>query len=395
MDVTTTAERRDLWLVRWYYLALAAGGGSLIPFISLFYERRGLSGTEIGLLGAVVSAAALAAAPLWGWWSDTTQQPRRLLQIALAGSALCMLALSGQTLFGWMLVIVAVEALIGAAIEPLSDNLAATMARGGGFGSVRVWGSLGWALAAPVCGWLIGRAGLGVIFGGYALAAFIGAALLGAIGLALQKREAATAPRPPLREALTRLVQDRALLGLALALTFIWVTNTGLYRFEPIYLDRLGASEGVIGLVNTVGAVVELPAMFWADRLVRQYGSDRVLRASLVIKMSCIAGVLVSPSVGMIMLEHAIGGVAFSLYTVALTVFIIERAPAGQSATLMALYLVTLRGLIGLAGNPLGGVIFDLAGGYWLFAGVLAGNALAWVVLRAAVTGRRSRAKTG
>ena len=51
------------------------------------------------------------------------------------------------------------------------SNTAALQATDGekaGFGSVRLWGSLGWAAAAPVAGWLIERTGLFAPFAGYA-----------------------------------------------------------------------------------------------------------------------------------------------------------------------------------------------------------------------------------
>jgi hypothetical protein len=47
-----------------------------------------------------------------------------------------------------------------------------------GFGSVRLWGSLGWAVTALLGGWLIERTGLFTMFAGYAISGFASIALL-------------------------------------------------------------------------------------------------------------------------------------------------------------------------------------------------------------------------
>lgn len=44
-----------------------------------------------------------------------------------------------------------------------------------------------------------------------------------------------------------------------------------------------------------------------------------------------------------------------------------------------------------ITSGPLSGLAFDTFGAYWLYAIALGGNALAWLTLRLAVTGRRSR----
>lgn len=388
-------NRVDLWRIRLYYFVWTGGGGVLYPFISLFYVQNGLSGTEIGLLATVSSVIALLAAPLWGRWSDNVPRPRRLLQGSLLGSALCMLWLSAQTRFFWMAAIIGLAALVSAAVEPLSDTLALAITHGdekSGFGSVRLWGSLGWAIAAPASGWIIERASLKSAFWGYAILTGVSIAILSLMRTESSRgRQSAPDSRPAMQVIVGELLRDRAMIGLGIALAIMWLSNAGRHQFESIYLNQLGAAESVIGLVNTVGALVELPAMLWADRLLRRRGSDWVLRAALILEIVGMACVLAVPSVPVIFIMRLFAGVGFSLYTVATLAFITERAPGQQSATALALYTVTLHGIVSITSGPLSGLAFDTFGAYWLYAIALGGNALAWLTLRLAVTGRRSR----
>jgi PPP family 3-phenylpropionic acid transporter len=171
------------------------------------------------------------------------------------------------------------------------------------------------------------------------------------------------------------------LIGLTVALMFIWLSSIGLYQFEPIFLDELGASETLIGLSGTLQALVELPGMWWADRLVRRYGSNRLLSAGVLLGAAMRGLVLLSPTLSTVIVARVLAGVSFSFFTVALVEFIGGRIPAEQVTTVWAFYSVTLRGLVSMLGSPLGGMAFDALGAYWLYAVALGGGILGWLVL--------------
>jgi MFS family permease len=138
-------KNHDFWLVRIYFFIFFAGNAFLRPFLSLFFDRQGLSGTQIGLIGMIAASTQLIAAPLWGHASDNVLKPRRLLQIALLGSVLMMSILSQQTLFVSMAIVSSMDALLTGGLIPLSDTLALGISKGKNYGGIRLWGSLGWA----------------------------------------------------------------------------------------------------------------------------------------------------------------------------------------------------------------------------------------------------------
>jgi MFS transporter, PPP family, 3-phenylpropionic acid transporter len=378
---------RDLALIRAYFFLWIGAGGFLFPFITLFYNQQGLSGTEIGLLGTVGWGIGLIAAPLWGRWADNAVRPRRLLQISLIGTALFIMLLSQQKVFLWMAFFIALDAIISAGSEPLSTTqaLAIVQDQKSGFGSVRLWGSLGWALSAPLCGWLIERTGLITTFTGYALANLASAAVLAFIVIEPRKKLDTDPPRPPIGNITRQLLRDRSMVGLALALSVVWLAGFGQNQFEYIYLEQLGASESLIGIASMISAVIELGGMLLADRWVRKFGAGRILGLSMLLKMVGLAFTLIHPSIASIFAARTLGGIHFSMYSVASIAYTVEGAPEGQGSTILALYFVTLRGLVILFAAPLGGALFDLFGAYWLYAVGLSGNFLGWLILRLTV----------
>jgi PPP family 3-phenylpropionic acid transporter len=378
--------KRNLSILRSYYFLLGVGGGFLLPFLALFFKQQGLSGAQIGLLSTFAGLAALIAAPLWGPFSDSASKPRRLLQFELATSAILMLVLSQQVAFGWIAVIVVLDALLNAGSSPSSDVLALAVLSKvqSGFGSVRLFASMGWAITAFVSGWLSERFGLIVAFVGYAVGYISGSGTAGLIRLPSRKIAPSNSDRPKrsLRHSIRAVLSDPRLRKLALALGIFLFMMYGLRSFESLYLKQLGAGEAVVGLMSAIGATIELPGMLWADRLVKRHGAVRLLRYSFLLEVARLTGVLLVPSVPTLVLMRVVGGISFSWYVVAVFSFISEAAPERQVTTTLALFNVTLASFIRMIAAPISGFIFDLVGGYWLYALGAIGSLVAWLIMK-------------
>ncbi len=375
-------SRKSFWLMRTYYLLWTGAGGFIFPFITLFYAQQGLSGTQIGWLATIGSLVALISAPLIGRISDNISNPRRILQFCLFGSSLLILLLSQQSAFVWMALIIAAESFIGAPVFPLSDAQALSISNEKeGFGSIRLWGSLGWAITAFVGGWMVTRAGLVSVFIGYAALYVLCIIVLGRITTQPKLIQQFREHRPPLRLIVRSLVNERVLLGLTIALTIFWLSNIGRHQFETLYMKQLGANEQLIGWAYTYPALLELPIMLWADRLVRKYGAGKILSASLLIEGVSLLGIVFFPTMTSLLILRAASGLYYSLYAIASVAYAVENAPKGQGATILSLYYVTLNSIIALAVAPLSGVLFDRMGAYPLYIIAAIGTLVAWLAL--------------
>ncbi len=374
---------RNLTFIRFYYLFWLGAGGFIYPFINLFYKQQGLSGTQIGLLGTTASIVGLVSAPLIGRVSDNVTNPRRVLQVCLLGSAGLFLVLSQQSLFLWIAVIIAIESMIGAPIYPLSDAQALNVAshQKEGYGSIRLWGSLGWAITAFAGGWIVERTGLVSVFYGYAISYGLCALMLFAITTPPSLVPKNDQPRPRLKEVLQSLLRDRALIGLAITFAIFWLTSNGRQQFESLYMQQLGASERLIGLAYTYPALVEIPIMLWADNLMRKYGPGKLLTVALFIEALVMSMIVISPSLTSILFMRLASSLYYSFYAVSSIAYASERAPAGQSATVLSLYFVTLGSTIALVASPISGMIFDRLGAYPLYVIAMVGAFAAWLIL--------------
>ena len=346
--MTLEHRKTDLWKLRLYFAVYISAGGFLYPFITLFYKQIGLSGAQMGLLASLGWAVSMLFAPFWGRWSDTARSPKLVLQIALLGAGVTYFLIGLQAAFLGIAIFIALSSIFDNSIGSLSTThaLAATENEKSGFGSIRLFGSLGWAIVAPLAGWLIEQWGMLVPFAGFALASFLAALIIQFVTTKPRSAQRnKDKPRVPLRQVAMSLARDKSMLGLAAAMFIVWLTSTGRNQFESIYLVQLGASESLVGLANSIGAVVELPFMLWSDRLVQRHGSGAVLRASLLLQAVGLVSVVIVPSVASIFIFRAVQGISYSMLVVAMVAYIIEGAPHGQDATALTFYDVTLRGL--------------------------------------------------
>jgi len=385
--IPAASPKRNLWSIRAYYFVTIGAGGFVFPFITLFYRQQGLSGTQIGWLGTIQAAVGLVAAPIWGRWSDKLNRPRQLLQVALIGSAIFHLILGQQELFWTIALMVAATSLIMAGWMPLSDNLAVGIAEGvpgTGFGSIRLWGSLGWTIVTAVSGRIIEAFSLGIIFIGYAIGMVWGALTLFLVpNPKIDEPDPTDPPEPDtnLKQALRIIGQSKRLLGLAFGLGASWLLSSTIFSFEPIYMAELGASTSVIGMANALNAAIELPAMLWADKLVQRFTPGRLLRWALVLQIVRMVAVLIYPSVETLVAMRLVLGVQYSFFAVGLVAYINAFSPKTYRATMMALYAMTLRNLMTMVGSPITGMVYDAAGAYWLYAIGLVGSILGWLIL--------------
>jgi PPP family 3-phenylpropionic acid transporter len=362
-----------------YFLLWFAAQGFSMPFLNLFYVGLGLSGTEIGWVTSIGSIVILIASPLWANHNDRWRNPRGILQLLLVVTGLTFFWQSQQVLF-WGIVLVRIcQAIFSAGIPPLSDSLALSVVRTtrAGYGSIRTFGSIGWVIFVPIAGWVVEHTDYKTSLIGSAILASLAAVFLFPIGKHhfAAKREII----PGIREIVGKILRNPMMAGAGLMMIIIGISGSGVFQFQGVYLDKLGANGVIIGIASMMAAVVEIPFMIWTDRLAPRWGAYRMLLVAMLLYAALRAMVWLFPSIPLILLMQAVGGAAFSLYTVGLVRFIAEQTDDHETKTILAIYTITLTSLIGIVSAPLIGLALDrlgpgslyiIASGGYLLAGL-------------------------
>lgn len=359
------------------YFFYYAGLACLAPFMSLYYLERGMSGAQIGVLSGMIPLVTWLSAPFWGGIADARSRHRAVLLLAIAGLWAAVVALFFADTFPLLLSMVIGYAFFIGPIVPLVDN--AVMAILGkdksDYGRVRLWGSVGWGVAATALGPVLERAGLAWAFYGFLF--FMAINFVVSAGLPM-KIVAGT--RQAYTSGLGILAHNGRFLLLLLVSLVFGITLGVQLSYQFLFLEELGASRTLMALSLTVTTVSEIPFWFVSSRLLRRFGTNRMIALALaatVVRNLALGAMTVPWLVLPISLLH---GPSFAVLWAAGVADADAAAPPGLGATAQGLFSGMMFGLGSALGGFLGGPAYEAIGFARLFT-ILGWLALAMLVV--------------
>lgn len=336
-----------------YFMAL----GAFLPFINLYYERIGLSGVQIGTLAALPVIISATVTFLWGTIADALRLHRTILRAAFLLSPIFVFMLSRAEKFTDLIPWVVAYAIVTSPIIPLLDSnaLEVVKERQHSYGQMRLWGSIGWAISTWAVGILIGTYNIRWLF--YSYIVLIGATFLISLLQSNEKR----IQKPSLAGGLRELFH-RDFIVFLLSIFFVTTASSGVNSFFSLYLDQIGAGEGMIGLSWSLAALSEIPVMIFSAMILQRIGSEGLIRFAFIgyVVRWLLFSVIDIP--GWALVVQMLNGPCFAAYLVGAVTFVSERTPEGLSATALAIFNTVAYGIASMIGSLVGGYLYDTAG---------------------------------
>jgi len=353
---------RRLLIPKSFYLLYYGGMAALMPFLTLHYQGVGLSGREIGILIGLRPLVRLLGGPFWAAVADVSRRHKPLLLASLALYLLSVYGIWQAQSFTALIISGLAMAFFAAPIDALVDSAVLGMPgdRRDAFGQQRLWGAVGWGLAAPLVGHLAETRGASWHFYGFFL--------LMALTIPVSSRlETARMGR---RVAFWRGVGTMA-RNRWWALFLVTVFLAGLGRsaasgFMNLHMDALGAGRALIGIFATVGGLSEIPTFFYSGTLLRRWGARTLVLASLGGSLAMLLGFGWLTTPGLLVPLQLFHGPEFAAMYVAGVYYAGRAAPPGMEATARALY-GAVGALAMTLGGFVGGYLYDAVGALWLF----------------------------
>lgn len=247
-----------------------AGIGIFFPYAVLYLTSIGLSGPQVGLLLALLPLLSFLIQPVWGLVTDVYHVHRQALVIACFGVVVSLILFGSTTNFALLLLSTVLHALLRAPIGILSTSLAleylAAEEPATGFGSIRLWGSLGFAIASFTIGAAFAGENIWWIIPAYALTNL----LQGLLAMSVPDAEIHGQVR--WQEGLSLVLRNRILFGFLLGSLLIGTTLGIVNNYLTVYLEEIHATGWIIGANLALSALVEAPLMGWVPHFVRRWG---------------------------------------------------------------------------------------------------------------------------
>jgi len=358
--------RRASWQVRGGYFWYFAAVGAFTPFAAMYYRALGFSGVQVGVLAALPSLAASLTGPLWGSLADSLGVHRHVLRGSLALAAALALLASQPTGFLPLLLLIGLLAFALVPVAPLLDSYGVTVAEHArqSYGSLRVWGSIGYMAVVYIIGRLLGDAVSARFLFVYALCLGLTVLSVAALPPLAERR-----PRP-LFGGLREMTRNRPIVLLLLVAYLIQSGASMLYTFLGIHMQELGGSTEMIGLAFSISAVSELPVIAFGGWLMDRLGAIRLVIVALVAYAVRFIAFGVIPVPEWLVAAQLLHGLSFGAFLVASVTLAHRLAGKEHAATAQALLSTMSFGFGSITGSLVGGALLDRVGTYAIFRGV-------------------------
>lgn len=368
------------WRLSGYYFFYFAFIGAFSPYFSLYLQSIGFTAFHIGVVMSLMQAMRLVAPNFWGWLADRMNAKILIVRLGSAvsviGFALFFFADSFPAVFGAM----AVLSFFWSASLPLMEalTLAHLGLRASRYGSIRLWGSLGFIAAVLGVGVVLDHFSIGSLL--WVLLGVLAAILLSAMAVPDKAESVHGAPAGSVAEVLRR-PEVRATLAACFCMS---AAHGALYVFFSIYLVAHGYDKTVVGLLWTLGVVAEIFVFLYMPRLQRRFSLREILLFSFgcaVVRFLLIGWGI--ESLWLIIIAQLLHGATFGAYHAAAIAAVNGWFGGRNQARGQALYGSLSFGGGGMVGSMVSGYTWESLGGPLTFTLGSAFALLGMVLLQA------------
>lgn len=353
------SQKRWLQLFR-TNVAYWVAAGICAPFLSAYYKSIGLTSSQIGVLFAASPICAICIQPLWAWVSDHSGKRKTILAaLAVCTAAASLLYYAGKS-FAVCFFATMVLSMFSSALLPLCDAIVIDRASAYqcNFATIRIGGTLGFALIVFLAGFLLER---------HPSVQFLlscGAYLV--FALVVLRIPMDGGPEKAPKSVGHSSAQKGIFVSreVAFVLLFAFVESVGLGfsgSFTGVYAVELGYSQRLIGILSCVSALSEVPILLCARKLTKRFGEIPLLAFSAVmasLRLFLVGLGAVPTMVGAQLLQS----VTYMTTYYCCTQYISSHVRQGKMSQGQSVLAAVQAGLASVSANLLGGQLVDRVG---------------------------------
>jgi PPP family 3-phenylpropionic acid transporter len=343
---------RPVTALRAFYFLFYGFYGVIIPYLPLWLARTGLDEKFVGFVIAAAFLPKIVSAPLIAHIADVHGRSRGLLVVVLLCTLASLLLLLGASAEAWFFALTMAVNFFAPAAMPLMDRAAMAQSRAGAslYTSIRLCGSLGFAVFSLVGGLAIGHSGAnGVIWLGGLLALLcIGMALRLPATPAGERAAAQGAGREGAahRYPLLDVLRNTPVLWCIVASGLVQASNGYLYSYSTLYWSAQGISTSAIGLLWAVGIASEIVFFLFAQRVLARINPVALILLSAAMTALRWVGMGLTTDVGWLGLFQLLQCFTLAGNNAAIMAFLAKEVDAGAKTTAIALYTLLSAGLL-------------------------------------------------
>jgi PPP family 3-phenylpropionic acid transporter len=334
-------------------------------FLSPYYSARGISSLEIGILLTIGPISSILIQPLWAMISDRTGRIKAVLALVTLGSAVSMFSYYLGSTFIMYFIASLLLSVFSTSIIPLSNAIIIREAEriNYSFSQIRMGGTIGYSISVVIAG-IINKNNPDIMF----FMGFIGYMLLFLFVMGLPADEitlrnagsGTSVVKSSVRDVFDIFQSNTAYLILVYAL----ISQLGLSfngSFLGMFIRDAGYGHDILGWMNSASALSEIPILLLIMRLIKKFGSIRILTISCII-LSLRMLIVSIGTLPFILLAQILQGMSSMAIYFSCVIYISENVKPGKQALGQSTLAFTQLGLGSIIGNIAGGYLVDILG---------------------------------
>jgi len=328
------------------------------PFIVLYMQTLGFNNTTIGTIVAINSFIVIISPIFWGIVSDWTRSVRKVFVFCISTASLLLLALpfiQTALLIGLLLSLLT---FFESTLAPLLDSwvvrgINASTVRVN-YGSIRVWGSVGYALMVYLFTLLIQETSVSAVFPFYGVMA-----VLAVILLMRTSSEESLSPLSFRELKPGRLFKNFRYVIFLVFSIFIMIPHRATFIFLPNIIESVGGQKEQVGLLFSLVAISEIPMFLISSRLTTRFKPIHLIIASTIFFTLRQAFYFMATTPFHVVLIQLTQGPSFALYLSGMVYYLYSLAPEELKSTSQTMAASISFGLSGIIGSFGGGWFID------------------------------------
>jgi PPP family 3-phenylpropionic acid transporter len=352
------------WRLSRFYFIYYFFVGAFVPYWGLYLKSEQFSPADIGILMSLFQISRIFAPNFWGWLADHTgkrvQWIRLTALLGLCGFAAVFWAHG----FFWLFFVMAALSLFTSSTLPLAESLtlAHLATTSGHYSRIRMWGSLGFIVAALILGFLIDATGI------HSLLWFLLIVQMTLFALSYTLPEPKIEPHAHDHFSIWQVLKQPNVIALLVGCSLMVTAHGVLYNFYSIYLNEHGYSKTTIGLLWSVGVICEIGIFMLMPKIMKRLSLKAILLVSLVlavIRFSLIG--MAVDNLAWLILAQSLHAATFGSFHAASVEVITQFFNGRHQARGQAIYNSVAYGIGGTVGGIAGGYALQYLGGEQTF----------------------------
>lgn len=329
------------------------------PYLVVFLQSKNFTNTAIGTILAINSVVVILAQPFWGFVSDRIQSIRKVFILCICLSSILLLTMPLYQSYIAFLVILAIITFFNSPLAPLTDawiiqNVKSI--RSGSYASIRLWGSLGYAITVYIMGIIVNNLAVHYVFYSHALLATFTIII---ITTKSHSEDRAVSTTRAEKSSIKNLLTNNYYIVYLLFAASIMAPHKAAFTYLPNLMSKVGGSNKELGAAMSIMALSEIPIFI----IIRRFTNDKrpvtlILISSIFFILKQLLYLFVKTPTHVILLQ-LLQGPSYALLLNGHVNYIDSLAPDELKSTAQTLGTAIAFGIGGILGSYGGGFIID------------------------------------